>query len=440
MTDHPDKPDDGMRRADPVRRAREELFLAERGLRNGPAEASHGEDNLGKLLEILKQINAELDVERVLHAAAQAIMEIFEAERVFILEIEPNEQIRFRVATSFTGRPIADPETEVSHAVIREVARKREPILVADATKDPRFALVSSVQHLQLHSVMAAPLLALGDLLGVVCVDNRVLSGAFNRHTLDLLGVFANHVGIALRNARLFHELDATRKELALAERLKTIGEIAAFVVHEVKNHLAPINFFVKTLRERWAEPDVRAKAFAVIPEAVSRLNRAVSQILEYARPTPLIKVPLDLARLVQAATRALGPELESEQVEVTTDFEPGLPAVLADGERLREVFVNLIKNAMEAMAESQHKELRISVRRPDETREEAVFEDTGTGIPEADIEGVFEPFRSHKQSGTGMGLAFCQKIVREHGGDIEAENVPGGGARFRLRLPVTGS
>jgi two-component system sensor histidine kinase HydH len=282
--------------------------------------------------------------------------------------------------------------------------------------------------------------MARGELLGVVYADNRLVSGAFNQHTLNLLGIFANHVGIALRNAQLFHELDAARAELALSERLRAIGEVATFIAHEVKNPLGSIQILVGALQERWAEPELRAKVFEVVPREVERLNRAVSQILDYARPTPLIKVPVSLVSLAQSALEALGPQIERQQVSVHTDFGRDVPAVLADGERLREVLLNLVKNSLEAMGEAPLKELRVSVRRQGEAHVEIALEDSGAGIPDDELPHVFEPFRTSKTTGTGVGLALCQKVVREHGGQITAENIPHGGARFRLSLPVSGA
>ena len=426
---------------DPLRRARVQLHATEQALRRSadPATSTH-DDRLADLLQVIEQINAELDVERVLAMAAEQVIDIFEAERVFIADLLPDRQIRFRAAVTFKGRPVPNPQNEVSHAVVRDVADNRRPVLVENATRDPRFAEVSSVINLQLHSVMAAPLTARGELLGVVYADNRLVTGAFSPHTLDLLGVFANHIGIALRNAQLFNDLNEARAELALAERLRAIGEVAAFIAHEVKNPLGSIQIMLGALQDRWQEPDLRAKVFEMVPREIHRLNGAVSQILEYARQTPLLKVPLKVCKLVQAALDTLAPEVREQAVEVRTDFAEDVPTVFADGERIREVLVNLLKNALEAMAAAPRRELRLAVRRRGAGHVEVIVEDTGQGIPEADLERIFEPFRTGKQIGSGVGLALCQKVVREHGGRITAENVPDGGARFRVSLPLSGA
>lgn len=431
---------EGIEGEDSLQRAREDLFAVERDLRTPEISISRDQDALSKLLNIVEQVNAELEIERVLNVAAQQIIEVFEAERVFIMDVGPEDRIWFRLAVSFQGRPVVTPANEVSHAVIQEVARKRAPILVADATTDPRFAMVSSVHHLELHSVMAAPLLARGELLGVVYADNRTLSGAFGPHTLNLLGIFANHLGIALRNAQLFQDLNVARAELALSERLRAIGQVATFVAHEVKNPLASIRILVDALQEKWTDQEFRAKVFQVVPREVARLDKAVNQILAYARPTPLVKVPVQVASLLESSLRTLEPQIKRDGIRVVRDFQPGLPAVLADGERLREVFINLITNSLEAMVGRPGKELHIKVQWVDQAHEEVIIEDNGPGIPEAVIPKIFEPFRSYKESGTGVGLSLCQKVIREHAGQITVENAATGGARFRIRLPVRGT
>jgi signal transduction histidine kinase len=425
---------------DPLQQAQRNLYAAEESFRAIAGASEGADDRLPRMLKVVEQINAELDVERVLSVASEQVIGIFEAERVFVADVLPDGEIRFRVAATFKGRPVPNPQNEVSHAVIQDVARSREPILVENATADPRFATVSSVLSLQLHSVMAAPLLAHGELLGVVYADNRLISGAFDRHSLDLLGVFANHVGIALRNAQLFADLNQARAELALAERLRAIGEVATFIAHEVKNPLGSIQIMLGHLQERWQEPDVRAKVFDMIPREVQRLNKAVTEMLDYARQTPLLKVPVSLTKLAQSAIAALEPQCERQQVTIVTDFGADVPVVFADGERVREVLLNVLKNGMEAMADAPSKELRVAVSRKDEAHVEVAIEDSGTGIPEAELPRIFEAFRTQKRIGSGIGLALCQKVVREHGGQMTAENIPDGGARFRIVLPLSGA
>lgn len=424
----------------PPKDLRTELDAVESLLTHRRSAPEAAEAPLRKLLGVIEQLSASLEVDRVLNLAAARIIDIFAAERVFVLDVRVDGSVRFRLGASFDGAAIERPEAEVSHAVIREAAQGRKPILVRDAARDGRFANVSSVRNLQLHSVMAAPLLALGELKGVVYADNRRLAGAFTEESLDLLGLFANHVGIALHNAQTFQELNATRAELAQAERLKAIGQVASYVVHEIKNPLASVRLMVDALRTRAGDAAVMERFHQIVPHELDRLNRSVRDILEYARPTAMTRTPTRLEAVVKSALDTLAAEMENASVRVTTQIDGNLPAVLADPERLKGVVVNLLKNAREAVERTDRREVRCRVSRLDEKRLQIVIEDSGPGIPEADLPFLFEPFRTTKKLGTGLGLSFCQKIAREHGGAIVAENIPKTGARVRVTLPVSGA
>jgi len=366
-------------RQDMIEFVRSKLDEVERSLRH-QRQAPADEGPVRKLLHVVEELNASLDPEKVLRLAAARIIDIFDAERVFIMDLSPDQEPRFRLAVTFEEEVVARPENEVSHAVVREVAQTRAPVLVADATRDERFVNVSSVHRLQLQSVMAAPLLAVDEIMGVVYVDNRQLSGVFDEHRLDLLSLLANHVGIAMRNARLFAELGTTRAQLAQAERLKALGEVAAIVVHEIRNPLGSIQIMAGALCERWDDERLREKFLKIVPAELERLNRGVQQILDYARPTPLAKVPVELAPILDSALSGLQAELQHREVRIHRQYAGIVPAVLADGERLRGVFINLIRNAMEAMADAPQRELRVELARESDNLVSVVFEDAGSG------------------------------------------------------------
>lgn len=425
---------------DPMALLRDDLHITEKLLARNEERSDAREGPLRKMLNIVEQLSATHDVDAVLKLAAKRIIEIFEAERVFLIDFVPPDQLKFRFAASFDGGVIEKPQDEISFAVVREVSQRRVPLLVADATSDRRFANVSSVRNLQLHSVMAAPLMALGELKGVVYADNRRLSGIFTQRSLDLLGLFGNHIGVALNNAQLFGALTAARAELAQAERLKAIGQIAAFVAHEIKNPLASLYLLVGMMRERWEEESMRQRFFSVVPGELDRLNKSVTRLLGYSRPTPLNKAPIQVAPLIESAFKLLDPKIAEQSIKVSKDLSSTLPPILADGERLREVFVNLITNAIEAMVNRQDKRIEVTLKQIDGDQIQMVIHDTGPGIPETDFKVIFEPFHTKKQSGSGMGLAYCLKLVREHGGSIWADNSEQGGARFTIVLPIYGS
>jgi signal transduction histidine kinase len=229
--------------------------------------------------------------------------------------------------------------------------------------------------------------------------------------------------------------LDRQRTELRRAERLAAVGRISAQITHEIRNPLNAIGLNAELLAEELADLPGGSEAQGLIDaiaREVDRLNGVAERYLRFARLRPALE-PLDLNELLGGLLDFLAPELAAAGVTVERDLGP-LPPVRGDEAQLRGAFLNLIRNAREAMPGGG----RVVVRtRPLEGGAEARIEDTGGGIPPGDLTRIFEPFYSTKERGTGLGLAFTQQVIEEHGGVIQCESAVGRGTAFTLRLPA---
>jgi two-component system, NtrC family, sensor kinase len=244
--------------------------------------------------------------------------------------------------------------------------------------------------------------------------------------------------------AREFNAMAASlgrqRTELRRAERLAAVGRISAQITHEIRNPLNAIGLNTELLAEEIAalpEPKGEAQAMvAAISREVDRLNGVAEHYLRFARPPRPAREQQDLSELLGGLLDFLAPELASAGVAVERELPPDLPAVRGDEAQLRGAFLNLLRNAREAMPGGG----RVSVRtRPIEGVVEVRIGDTGGGIPPGDLTRIFEPFYSTKERGTGLGLSFTQQVVEEHGGSIQCQSELGRGTTFLLRLPVAG-
>jgi signal transduction histidine kinase len=218
---------------------------------------------------------------------------------------------------------------------------------------------------------------------------------------------------------------------LRRAERLKTLGEMAAGMAHEIKNPLAAIRSSAQILTERVSGKE--AQFAHIVVSEVDRLNRVVNEFLDYARPAPLKREPVLLSGLLDSCLGLLAPVIKQAGVTVKRAFPEGEHKVAADPNQLRQVFLNLVLNAVQALHSGGEVTLglaqeagctRISIR------------DTGPGIPPDKLRQVFEPFYSTKPGGTGLGLPIAQRIVAEHGGRLVIESVPGAGTTATVILP----
>ena len=229
---------------------------------------------------------------------------------------------------------------------------------------------------------------------------------------------FAGHV-------ILFRDMTETRRleeEVARSRRLASLGSLAAGVAHEIRNPLSSIKGFATWFRERYRDnPEDRDTAEVMIRE-VDRLNRVITQLLEFARPLTMDRVPTPLQTLIRHALKMVEGEARKKGVALETDLsaEIGESPLPLDADRMTQVFLNLYLNAIAAMDAGGI--LRVSLARQDDRVRIAVA-DTGVGIPEEDLPRVFDPYFTTRSSGTGLGLAIVHKIVEAHGGEVRLES-----------------
>jgi signal transduction histidine kinase len=220
-------------------------------------------------------------------------------------------------------------------------------------------------------------------------------------------------------------------ESLRRAERLKTLGEMAAGMAHEVKNPLAAIRSSAQILTERVGGKE--AQFAGIIVSEVDRLNRVVNEFLDYARPAPLKREPVLLSALLDSCLELLAPVIAQAGATVNRAYPEAEHKVNADPNQLRQVFLNLILNAVQAMRTGGQMTLGV---RQESGSTRVVVRDTGPGIPPDKLRQVFEPFYSTKPGGTGLGLPIAQRIVAEHGGRLVVESKPGEGTTATMILP----
>ncbi len=218
---------------------------------------------------------------------------------------------------------------------------------------------------------------------------------------------------------------------LRRAEQLKTLGEMAAGMAHEVKNPLAAIRSSAQMLTGRLSGKD--AELASIVVNEVDRLDRVVNEFLNYARPAPLKREQVLLSALLDSCLELLAPVIRQAGVEVKRVNLGGERRVDGDPNQLRQVMLNLLLNAVQATPEGG--EVGIELKQEDGSTRVSIH-DTGPGIPSDKLRQVREPFYSTKPGGTGLGLPIAQRIVSEHGGKLLLENGPGKGMTATVVLP----
>jgi signal transduction histidine kinase len=229
------------------------------------------------------------------------------------------------------------------------------------------------------------------------------------------------------------HEAEVASR-LERVDQLASLGQLAAGLAHEIKNPLAGIQGALEVLRDETGEAQVRGLYEEMLGE-LRRVHQILEQLLDSARPAPLRLATTDIERLLEDTAALLKPALKRRRIELAIEVPAGLPPARLDAAKMRQVLVNLIQNAAEAVSEGGHVTVRASPF-PDDAGVILAVVDDGPGIAADVRERLFQPFFTTKFTGTGLGLAITRSLVEQHRGRIEVDSEPGRGSTFYVVLP----
>lgn len=337
---------------------------------------------------------------------------------------------------------------------LEELDREAEAAPHARETMAPVLTAVEALGTLK-SSVLLAIRGDSEELVGLLCVADDRVKDAFTPEEIALLETVAAQMGVAIANSRLYDRM----KE---RDRLAALGSMAAGLAHEVKNPLGAIKGAAQLLEEVTegtpdADPTVK-EFLGIILEETDRLNRVVGSFLDYARPHAGNPVPLDINGAVRRSVQILSSQKSDEQVDLRLELAESLPRASIDPEKLRQVLMNLVQNAIQAMNGRGRVTITTNSRRaprsgwvisppsgnsgrlpPDDAEVvEISVADTGPGISQKVLKNLFVPFFTTKEQGTGLGLAISQSIVQNAGGSIQVQSQQGSGTKFTITLPAS--
>jgi len=278
------------------------------------------------------------------------------------------------------------------------------------------------------------PLMSMNRLIGILLAGAKPDGRPFTRMEISFISALLPQAGIALENALLFKEQRERFRRMSRADRLATVGELAAGAAHEIRNPLTAIRSTLQYLEGKSPDEETQKLVRASLQETV-RINEIVSALLAFSRPSDIVRERHDLLENLQDSLELIAFQTRSKSVKVRRIFpEPPL-FVQGDRSQLKQLFLNIFLNAVQAMPAGG--ELTVEVIRKDGPRAVVTVTDTGEGIPEGNLDRIFDPFFTTKKSGTGLGLSICYNIVKSHGGDIEVKSRSGQGTTILISLPL---
>lgn len=294
---------------------------------------------------------------------------------------------------------------------------------------------------------VVAPLYAREKTVGVLVADNFISKKDIDRSEAERLLTYAKQAAFAIDNAILYQRLSGRIKELRnaykkleensqrllKAERLAAIGELSAKVAHEIRNPLVSIGGYARLLERKISDQPEMKKYASIIKEQISHLESILNNILKVARPSRAACRELDLNQVFRKVAYLMEDLLKERRVEIVYQLDCSEPVIWGDEKLIFQMYLNLLKNAVEAIGQGG----KIIYRtRCQQKFVEVELEDTGAGIPGEDLPHIYEMFYTTKPGGTGLGLSVVQQIVTEHNGAIEISSKPAEGTIVKLVFP----
>ena len=415
------------------------------------------------LLDASQAINAAGDIDEMLATVLDGAMEVSEAERGFLVTRKEDGELSFDVGRHRDGGSVSGGD--VSRSVVRRAIDEGSSYVNTDLAAEDGSGQVRGAQagktmsmlQLELKSVMCVPLRVKDETVGAIYVDNSCTAAtSFRDDDLRILKSLASIAATAMERARLynrllanyhsmerqknvleqaFEQLKTAREGLIQAEKLSTVGLLAAGIAHELKQPLTAIYGGLELLALREL-PEPVAKQIRALHGQTQRMNKLVQNMNGYVRQSSGEMLKVDPAKPLNEALDLVSDRLRREQIELNLDLR-SLAPIRADESQLQQVFINLITNAADAMEERERRELRIAMSESG-GRVQYRISDTGVGIPPERLGTVFKMFETSKPrgKGVGMGLSIVRGIIHEHSGTIDVESVPDEGTTFILTLP----
>ncbi|MDE1568625.1 trifunctional serine/threonine-protein kinase/ATP-binding protein/sensor histidine kinase [Aquabacter sp. P-9] len=354
-------------------------------------------------------------------------------------------------------QPAATPEDLMPASVLKTVLRTARPVTLADAALEaiPRGL---SLGGRAIRSLACIPLVKRGDLIGMLYLENALSADVFTPQRMAMLEVIAPQAAISLDAARLYGDLMAenlrraqaefelreARSDLARANQMTAMGSFASSIAHEINQPLASLVAHADA-GLRWLnrpQPDFAEVSKSL--QSIRQSGRRAADIITALRalvkqePSALRKVAVE--DVVEDVLKIIGPDMQSNRIELETTFSDARSAVLANTVQLQQVLFNIMTNAIQAMSGKNDgaRRLHITTSSLDEAVQVEI-EDTGAGMSPEVMARIFQPFFTTKSTGMGVGLAICRSIMELHGGALECRSAEGRGSTFVVRLPREG-
>ncbi|MCE5272441.1 GAF domain-containing protein [bacterium] len=383
------------------------------------------------LSEFSRSLTLIVDLEQLKDNVISALRELYPmgSLAIFLLNLELN---RFQLAAwrGDTQAPEVRPGFAPEDPLIRWFTVNETHLSLPHSPDIASF--FKPEEHAVLEAVQAEtilPLISMNRLIGVICLGRLAGSGQLKESDYEFLHNLAGQAALAFENAYLYQQQKARLRRMYRADRLATLGQLAAGAAHEIRNPLTSIRSTIQYLQRDIQDPVKQALVRELIEE-VDRINGIIEGLLSFSRPAKAEISSVDLRALLSQVLALASATALKRGIALDLEYVPAETELSADPALLKQVFLNVLMNAIEALEGGGHIQVRVELadrgRGGSHTQRKmfhVLFSDNGPGIPAENMERIFDPFFTTKKEGTGLGLSICYGIIQQHGGDIEIES-----------------
>jgi signal transduction histidine kinase len=343
-----------------------------------------------------------------------------------------DESGKLTMKASRVAAGVPEQQIPISRTIINEVCVKQVGVLSTNAMSDKRFTRGKSVHDFGIRSAVCVPIKGRQGILGVIHVDCGIREHTYSTEQLRLMTAIGFQTGLALENVRL-HEATVQ------SERLAAVGETVAYLSHHIKNILHALGAGIEIVEGGLDQKDLAkaTSAWPIVQRNLQRINELILNMLAFSKSREPLLEKVDVNQIIKDCVELVSPQADDRNVAVL--FEPDYqPEIAADSAGLHQAFLNLVHNALDAVADKKGV-VTITSEYDSMNRNVVVrVADNGSGIPANRMDKLFTPFYSTKgQKGTGLGLAVKQQVIREHHGQIEVASRENEGTTFTVTLPA---
>lgn len=400
------------------------------------------------LTEFSRSLTLIVDLEQLKDNIISKIREIIKVENIFIYLINPDlNRFQLAKARGFEIRNGDDFYFLPEEPLIRWFAVNETHLIVSEQPQIFSFFNSHEQEIINKTNIdFIFPLVAMNRVTGLVCLGRKSSGAKFLREEIELLTTLLGQVSLAFENAYLYQQQKARLKKMYRADRLATLGQLAAGAAHEIRNPLTSIRSTIQYLKKTITD-DTKKELVSGLIQEVDRINEIIEGLLSFSKPTRPETERVNLDSLLEQTLTLVATSAKKRKIEIDYKFNSAVKQLEADPSQLKQVFLNIMMNAMQSMDDGGRLEILVeSIRKngqlssQPQTKFLITFQDSGRGIPKDNLEHVFDPFFTTKKDGTGLGLSISYGIIQQHGGEIEIYSnteIEDHGTKVVITLPI---